>query len=344
MAIESLFPIPGSKRGSKYATLRPAPRQSAICEPFMGGAAKSLEFGFLSPYLAEINPPQRKIARVPSSKKAITDYVKLYRQIASDFVDGIDVDQLLSYVKREQSMKALRAEIPGVAAVLDERWLPMKKRLFESVQADTDDQAAPYSFMQRSCFGNVMRLNPKGTHYNVTWHVGKLSNALRFDPEAWCESLRSRQWNPKVFSNWEGAIAAVKSPYITWLLLDPPYIEADGDRKMTPCYPGHVVTTEEGREATYRLATEPLRMGLRRGFPLIHLCNYYSAKLDLEVTEMAYEYGYLCDRQMIGICQALGNSAGRYKHGGRVDARQKPTECIWTFRPFAQLNLLKMKL
>ena len=336
--VESLFPIPGSKRGKKYAMLRPAPWQTQSCEPFMGGAAKSLEFG-LKASLAEINPPQRKLARIPANTKAIAEYTRFYRQIAADFVAGIDVDQLMSYVNREQSMKALRAEIPHIAAILDERWQPLKTRLFDEVKADTDWTAAPYSFCQRACFGNVMRLNPLGTHYNVTWYVGKLANALRFDPETWCESLRSRRWNPTVFNNWEGAIAAVKSPYQTWLLLDPPYIEADGDRKMTPCYPGHFVTTADGRDATYRLAIEPLRFGLRRGFPLIHLCNYYSTKLDADVTAMAYESGYLCDRTMVGVCGSLGNSAGRYKHGQRVDSRPKPIECIWTFRPFEQLKL-----
>jgi len=93
---------------------------------------------------------------------------------------------------------------------------------------------------------------------------------------------------------------------------------------------------------TYALAVEPLKVALNRRFPLIHLTNYYSAKLDAEVTQMAHDAGYTCNRQAIGVCGAMGNSNGRKIHGDRADTRPRPVEYLWEFQPFSQLSLFTM--
>ena len=335
---KSLYPLPGGKGGkSKYAMLRPLPTQTEICEPFMGAAGVSVGIG-LPTILGEINVSQRAIATVPSCFWKSRRYATDYRAAQSEFLAGVDLVKLFSYIGQEKSQTTLREQDPGIYDLLTDRWHALTSRLFALVSAD-EPEPGLYSFCQRSCFGNVMRLNPKGTAFNVSWHVDKLLNAVRFDPNHWAEWLYSRQWNPRVYSSWQGAISAVKRPNGCYLLLDPPYIEDEDDRKMTSAYVNHRVTTDDGRAYTYALAVEPLKVALNRGFPLIHLTNYYSAKLDSEVTQMAHDAGYICNRQAIGVCGAMGNSNGRKIHGDRVDSRPRPVEYCWEFQPFNQLNL-----
>ena len=334
---KSLYPLPGGKNKSKYAMLRPLPTQTEICEPFMGGAGVSVEIG-LPTTLGEINISQRAIASVPSCFWKSRRYVADYRAAQSEFLAGVDLDALFSYVGREKSQTTLREKDTGIYDLLTDRWHDLTRRLFAAVSAD-DPEPGLYSFCQRSCFGNVMRLNPRGTAFNVSWHVDKLLSAARFDPDDWTEWLYSRQWNPRVYSSWQEAISSVKRPDKCYLLLDPPYIEDESDRQISPAYLNHFVTTDDGRAMTYALAVNPLKVALSRGFPLIHLTNYYSAKLDAEVTQMAHDAGYICNRQAIGVCGAMGNSNGRKIHGDRADTRPRPVEYLWEFQPFSQLSL-----
>ena len=335
---KSLYPLPGGKNKSKYIMLKPLITQTEICEPFMGAAGVSVGIGLPST-LGEINISQRAIAAVPSCFWQSRRYVADYHAAQSEFLAGVDLDRLFSYVGQKKSQTVLREQDAGIYDLLNDRWHSLTSRLFAAVSAD-EPEPGLYSFCQRSCFGNVMRLNPRGTAYNAPWHVDKLLNAVRFDPSHWAEWFYSRRWNPRVYSTWQDAIAAVKCPDRCYLLLDPPYIEDTNDRKMTPCYPGHKVTTQDGRAMTYALAVDPLRVALNKGFPLIHLTNYYSAKLDTEVTALAHDAGYICNRQAIGVCGALGNSNGRKIHGDRADTRPRPVEYLWTFQPFNQLSLL----
>ncbi len=305
----------------------------------MGGAGISIREG-LKPVLGEINISQRVISQVPMSRRAIAQYVADYNAKRAEFLADIDLDELLKYAHKDvkQQQKVLRAETPGIASKLDERWHTLTDYLFREIEAG-EPQPGVYSFVQRVTFGNAVRLTPTGDAFNMAWHIGKLKQAIQFDPHAWCDELVAMKWRPEVYPCWQDAIAAIRNPAKCYLLLDPPYIEGDGDRKMTPCYKDHKVTTDDGRAGTYALAIEPLKVGLSRGFPLIHLTNYYSQRLDNDVTQMAIDAGYLCDRQMLGICGALGNSNGRLEHGGRVDDRPQPIECLWTFTPPKQISL-----
>ena len=334
---KSLYPLPGGKNKSKYTMLKPLPSQVEICEPFMGAAGVSVGIGLPST-LGEINISQRAIATVPSCFWQSRRYVADYHAAQSEFLSGVDLDRLFSYIGQKKSQTVLREQDTGIYDLLNDRWHGLTSRLFAAVSAD-EPEPGLYSFCQRSCFGNVMRLNPKGTAYNVSWHVDKLLNAVRFDPNHWAEWLYSRRWNPRVYSTWQDAIAAVKRPDKCYLLLDPPYIEDTADRKMSSAYPGHKVTTQDGRAMTYALAVDPLKIALNRGFPLIHLTNYYSAKLDAEMTGLAHDAGYICNRQAIGVCGAMGNSNGRKIHGDLADTRPRPVEYLWTFQPFSQLSL-----
>jgi hypothetical protein len=333
---KALYPIPGGKWRSKYSFLAPAQGQRQMCEPFMGAASQNLRWG-LPGILGEIDPCKRAIALTPSNRRASEEYVRDYRSIAADFVHGIDLDSLLAYTKQKQAMKVLKAADGATYRKLSVRWHELTRWLYSDI-ASGEFSAGHYSFVQRAAFGNALRLAPSQKAFNMAWHIDKLKAALNFNPEQWCGSLKD--FRPTITPDWYSAITAVRHPQKCWLMLDPPYIEADGDRKMTPCYIGHKVTGD-GREETYRLAVEPLREGLSRGFPHVHLFNYYSSELDADVTRLAYELGYLCDRRMLGKCSALGNSNGRLVHGERVDKRPAPIECVWVFRPFEQLTLLE---
>lgn len=325
--LRSLFPIPGSKRFEKYNFLQPLAHQKTICEPFMGGAATSLRTG-LQPILGEINPSLRQIAETPTTGLFSNLFIEGYEFYASWFTEGIDLGKLLSYTELKQSQKQVNAEIPGIYAELTTRWGSLTAMLFREMQVGSL-QTGCYAFCQRTCFGNAMRLNPSGDAFNVSWHVNKLKSALNFNPQQWCDQLNAQGWNPIVCDDWQSAIEAVRCVEDTYLLLDPPYIEADGDRKMTPCYPGHVVTGD-GRESTYSLAIEPLKLAMQKGFLKIDLSNYYSDRLDKDVFYLAEEYEYSIKRTEVGECGALGNSNGRLKHGKRRDTRPKPIEYVWT--------------
>jgi hypothetical protein len=189
--------------------------------------------------------------------------------------------------------------------------------------------AGYYAFCLRACFGNVMRLNPKGTHFNVKWHVDKLNQACLYNPQQWIDGLASMRWDPIVLPSWESAIAAVDNPEKTFLLLDPPYTCDHKTEKMTPCYSHHKITTQDGNNETFRLAIDSLKAGLERGFSSIAVCNYFVPRLDAEVCQLASDADYSCTPFLMGECNALGNSNGRRKYGNRVDGRARPVEVIY---------------
>lgn len=318
--------------------LCPLDHQTAIDEPFAGACGVSVHYSpRMKPTLGEINISQRAIALAPTEFWRARRYERDYAAARDELLTGIDLDDLFAFVGREKSQGALKAERRDLYDLLNQRWDVLADRLFQAVSAG-EPEAGLYSFMQRACFGNVMRLNPKGTAYNVDPHVDKLANAYRFSPEDWIAWLESKKWSPRMRGDWKSALEAIKRPERCYLLLDPPYIEDTDSRKMTPAYINHKVTTDNGRAATYALAVDPIRMALSKGFPLIHFTNYYSSQLDQDVTRMSHDAGYICDRIAIGVCGAMGNSAGRYKHGDRQDKRPRPVEYLWTLRPCPQLS------
>ncbi len=327
--ISSLLSIPGSKRKSKYNFLKPLPFQNSICEPFMGGAAKSLQTS-LRPILGESNAALREIALASTSKERSEAFKRGYGSALLYITEDIDIQTILKYADVKQSMKQLRLLEPALADAMDVRWRYLTESLFESIGRN-EPNAGLYYFCQKTCFGNVMRLNPKQTAFNVSWHVDKLRQALKFDFEQYIYDLQLHQWNPEIYSSFEQAIEAVENPADTWLLLDPPYIEQEGDRKMTPCYINHRVTTD-AREQTFALSVDSLELGCKRDFPKIELCNYYSDRLNSEVFRLADQYGYSVEITTVGVCGALGNSGGRLIHGERRDLRERPVEVVWTLK------------
>lgn len=326
MAVDSLAPYPGSKRDKKYDLLRSngLPR---LCEPFMGGAATSIITRKRST-LGEINPWMRAIAHAPlrSNRKA---FAESYREARQLFL-RIDRAILAEYQGRKQkkAQTAMKAEYPEIYADLNDRWGLLLATLWE---AEPSDNAGLYAFCQRAAFGNVMRTNPTGTAFNVGWHIQKIPAAIKFSPEDFCNALRA--WRPVILDSWQAAIWDCPRPKETHLLLDPPYWVDGKKSKMTPCYPGHDIGTIGDHDATYRLAIDPLQAGLERSFPLIHLCNYYSDRLQTAVIDLAFAYGYSVQRFDLGLCRALGNSNGRHKHGDRVDGRDRPSEVIYQLKP-----------
>jgi hypothetical protein len=338
----ALFPLPGSKFGSAVnrkkflPLLRPLPHQTQVAEPFMGAAGLSIEYSHLRSTLGDINISQRAIALAPTDFWLARQYERDYTQARDEALKGIDLDDLFAFVGRKTSQTVLKEERIDIYKKLNDQWDVLFDRLYHGIAAG-DPMPGLYSFMQRGAFGNVMRMNPNGTAYNVDPHVDKLSGAFKFNPEEWVAWLQSKNWSPRVCGSWQAAIERIKRPENCYLLLDPPYIEDTASRKMTPCYQNHRVTTDEGRAYTYSLAIDPIEIALNKGFPLIHFTNYYSAQLDADVTALAHAADYICDRVTIGICGAMGNSAGRHKHGDRADTRPRPVECLWILRRAEQL-------
>jgi hypothetical protein len=268
---KALYPIPGGKWRTKYSFLSPAQGQRQMSEPFMGQHPRTYDGSYLASLAKSTpakgrSPSHRPTAKLPKNTPATIAQLPLILSM------GLTLTTCWHMPEQKQAMKALKANDGATYRKLSVRWHELTRWLYSDI-ASGEFSAGHYSFVQRAAFGNVLRLSPSGEGFNITWHVDKLKAALNFNPEQWCESLKD--FRPTITPDWYSAITAVRNPQKCWLLLDPPYIEADGDRKMTPCYIGHKVTGG-GREETYRLAVEPLREGLSRGFPWVHLFNYYS--------------------------------------------------------------------
>ncbi|MGL5064985.1 MAG: hypothetical protein ACRC62_33880 [Microcoleus sp.] len=322
----SLYPIPGSKRAKKYSLLRPSSDHAAICEPFMGGAARSLLAHPLPCYLGEINPAQRAISLAPSRYPA--DFVEGYTVARERMVDGLDWTEALTYVGRKAAQKHLKRDLPDLYDEGRKRWHSIKADLF-TIRDDEDGiTAGATMFVMLAAFGNIIRLNPAGTNFNMSWHIDKLDQAMKFDPSQWVESFQSIEWAPNVYPCWQEALQA-KPGAKTYLLLDPPYC-VDGEiHKMTPCYRDHVAGHAQIDEPTLKLSTESLEMAIELGYEAIHLCNYWSERLVDDITQILAGTSYHVTWHMMGKCGALGNSAGRLEHGERVDGRERPIEWIW---------------
>lgn len=330
--IEQLFPLPGSKSASKYDAILYAPLDChTICEGFQGSAARSLLYSdLLSVILGEINPAQRAIALALQSPQP---YVDGYNEARDRFWSGLigHQEKVLSFAGVEKSKSAVVEAMPDVCEGLTQNWRSLLSDIYQLMSHDPTNPLLPgyYAFAIRAAFGNVMRLTPSGTRFNVSWHVDKLYQACVYDPQQWVDELAAMRWNPTVLNCWEEAIEAATAPDKTFLLLDPPYLCDHVTEKMSPCYAFHEIGTEARAEVTFKLAIDSLKAGLERGFKAIAVCNYYVPKLDEAVQELATAAGYSCQPTLMGECNALGNSNGRRKHGNRVDGRSRPIEVIY---------------
>lgn len=329
MGIQQLFPFPGAKSASKYDRyLYPPMDCNSICEPFMGSAATSIRFHWLKAYLGEINPAQREISLALQSPDL---YCAMYQTARDRFwEDCLDyMDDVFAYEGTKNAQTRLSAENPWTYERLTLSWKELTADLYKLIQANDPSIAGLYAFCLRAAFGNVMRLTPSGAHFNISWHIDKLVQAHKHNPEDWLNDLRAINWNPTVLDCWQEAIAAVPDPSKCFLLLDPPYTCDHKTEKMTPCYVGHNVTTQNGHNETFNLAIDSLKAGLEREFSAIAFCNYYTDLLNDAVLDLISATQYSCTMHQIGECNALGNSNGRRKHGERVDQRRRPIEVIY---------------
>jgi hypothetical protein len=240
-----------------------------------------------------------------------SDFVASYRAQA-DFYGSLTEWQ----DKTESRQRVFRSTYPELSAQLDLRW-----------KADLADLLLERSrsnplFMIRAAFGNILRLNPTGTAYNVSWHCEKLRRAI-------LSNIEPLDWNPVVSSDYIEAIRSVPEAKVerTYMLLDPPYLRPEGT-KMTPCYPGHTPNCESTRQ----LATHSLDSALSRGFPKVSLCNYWDSALDDQIKLTCMFWGYQVELQLLGTMDSFNTAKGRLVHGQRVDSRPKPIEAIWTIR------------
>lgn len=329
-SVSQLFPFPGSKADRKYdRALYPSISDNAICEPFLGSAARSLMYcDRLRVYAGEINLAQREIAVALYNPEA---YVHAYREAMARFWNGFETfrSRIFEYVGRERSQSALSAELPDLCAGLTQNWRAIAADVFQWMNDGNPKLAGYYAFCLRACFGNVMRLNPRRSHFNIKWHVDKLNQACLYNPQQWIDKLSAMRWDPILMPDWESAIAAVENPEKCWLLLDPPYTFDYKTEKMTPCYVHHKITTQDGNDETFRLAIDSLKAGLERGFSSIAICNYFVPRLHAAIAKLVADADYSYSMFHMGRCDALGNSNGRLKHGNRMDGRARPTEIIY---------------
>lgn len=330
--MDSLFPFPGNKSDRKYDATLYAPLDChTIVEPFMGSAARSImNCDRLSVILGEINPAQRAIALALQSPP---NYQNGYGFAYRAFWDGLEDEQekVLSFAGMEKSKTAVADAMPDVCEGLTKNWRSLCALIFDWMQNDPNHPllAGYYAFAIRAAFGNVMRLNPRGTHFNVSWHVDKLAQACSYDPKQWINGLAAKRWDPTVLNCWEEAIEAVPDPGKVFLLLDPPYTCDHESETMTPCYTSHEVGTKERNNTTLQMAIDSLQAGLERGFHTIACCNYLVPELDAAIRQLSADAGYSLYSEVLGECNALGNSNGRRKHGQRVDGRKRPVEVIY---------------
>ncbi len=327
--LESLYPIPGSKRAKKYKMLRPMRHHTAICEPFMGGASRSIEAWPLPCYLGEIDPAKRAIGFAPS--RYPDDFIECFEVARSRMIDGIDWTEALTYVGAKNAQKHLKRDLPEIWYEGRDRWTSIKQDLFEIRDDETGESAGATMFVLMVAFGNIIRLAPKGTHFNMSWHIDKLDQAMKFNPHEWVAAYQAINWKPNTYSSWQEAIEAKPGPK-TYLLLDPPYCADGKTNKMTPCYRDQKAGSVNINEETLALATQSLERALELGYQDIHLCNYYSLRLADAITQIMAGSSYSVVPHVMGKCGALGNSNGRLKHGKRKDGRERPIEWIWEIR------------
>jgi site-specific DNA-adenine methylase len=302
--MQPLFPYPGSKRRRCYHNiLNPQPGATGICEPFAGSCATSLRLELPQVYLGEVNPSIRRIYSMDS------DFVASYRAQA-DFYRSLTEWQ----DKTESRQQVFRPRYPELSAQLDCRWK------FDLADLLTGGDWANPLFMIRAAFGNILRLNPTGTAYNVSWHCEKLRRAI-------LSKVEPLGWNPIISNDYVEAICSIPEDKVdrTYMLLDPPYLQPEGT-KMTPCYPGHAPS----RESTRQLAIGSLDLALSRGFPKVSLCNYWDSSLEDQIKEMCTLGGYRVEMQLLGTMDCFNTAKGRLVHGQRVDKKPKPIEAIWT--------------
>jgi hypothetical protein len=323
----SLYPLPGSKRAKKYNLLRPSRHHFFNCEPFAGGASESIKYNLLPTYLGEINPAARAI--LVAARDFPEEFIESYTATRAKMIDGIDWTDALTYVGRKAAQKHLKRDMPEIWHEGRRRWIGLKKELWAIQDQVTGQTAGAAMFQILAAFGNIgFRMNPNETGFNISWHIDKLDQAMRFCPRQWVDFFQSINWSPNVFPSWQEAILAQPGPN-TYLLLDPPYC-VDGElHRMTPCYRDHKTGTTKMSEPTLELSTKPLLMALELGYTDIHLCNYWSDRLASDVQDILAGTSYNLTLHPMGKCGALGNSAGRLEHGNRQDGRDRPIEWIW---------------
>ncbi len=320
--LSQLYPLPGAKVASKYDLLKPDAHHAAICQPFMGSAARSLGSPLPS-YLGDINAAHRSIA---GAYKFRAEFCAAYSAARDRLIEGIDRKLLARY----KNQKPLKADYPDVFQLIIDRWHKMRAELFTDLKVESPDLAGRYYFALKSSFGQVMRLNPTETGFNSAWHIDKLNEAIEFSPMQWCLRMAITPFDAEIYPDWQRAIVAPPDPENTLLILDPPYWVDGSVHKMTSCYPGHAINYTGQIDPVFDLAIDPLKQAITLGYRTIYLCNYFSPQMEQAIADLTN--GYSVIRHDMGECRALGNSNGRLIHGQRKDGRDRPVEAIWEIR------------
>jgi site-specific DNA-adenine methylase len=278
--IDSLLPYPGSKRKKWYRNiLQPLPGMTAICSPFMGGAATPLAHHYLPAIMGESQRELRQLATLaPEDVPVVMDQ---YRHLVHMFQSDLEGTVI---TKQDCNMKQLRATYPDQMSKVSQRY----RTLLDKVTYDANHTLADYLFAQRGAWGNCMRRSKQSDRLNTAWHITKLNSALCVDKvQESLNTIANLAWDRTVVDSWEDAIQMVRNPHTTYLELDPPYYSG-GQFPMIAAYPQHDPTSDECLE----LSVGAMRMGMELGFPLIHLCNYDTPQIRGAISCLALRFGY----------------------------------------------------
>lgn len=321
--LRQLYPLPGAKSDKKYNFLSAPDWAEAICQPFMGSAARSVGTPLPS-YLGDINAAHRSIVRVHLNPRK---FCAAYHGWIDELLQGLDRRIIHQY----RNQGALERDYPQIYRAIRDRWCRMRSQLFDRMSIEGPELAGQYYAFLRCSFGQVVRLNPTCTSFNSAWHIDKISTAVKFSPEQFCLDLAA-SWiaPPSIYSSWQFALVAPPNPARTHLIIDPPYWVDGGTHKMTPCYIGHKISYKTEYDQIWQLATEPIAMAIDLGYTQFYACNYYSVQLHDFAYSIAATSGYNITAHFMGPCNALGNS-NRKTHGGRKDGRDRPVEVIYRF-------------
>jgi hypothetical protein len=278
--IDSLLPYPGSKRKKWYRNiLQPLPGMTAICSPFMGGAATPLAHPYLPAIMGESQRELRQLATLAPEDVPVV--MSQYHHLVSQFESDLEGTVITRDVC---NMKQLRATYPDQMSAVNRQY----RGLLDKVTYDPNHTLADYLFAQGSAWGNCMRRSRQSGTLNTAWHITKLLLAMDADRvEKRLTTIANLPWERTVASTWERAVQTVSNPHTTYLELDPPYYSG-GQFPMIAAYPQHDPKSDE----CLQLSEGAMSMGMELGFPLIHLCNYDTPQIRDVISRLAVQFGY----------------------------------------------------
>ncbi|MEM8610374.1 MAG: hypothetical protein AAGF93_00035 [Cyanobacteria bacterium P01_H01_bin.105] len=239
---------------------------------------------------------------------------------------------------RPEILKQLRS---WQALPIEKSW-PKIKETWETCQAlgVICPQAAAAGLAVRILtFSGICRDTPGSGSLNIKWNKSQLKRwlgtswLLRDDPgyrapytPAWpkspptCFHIYSDYGQVRYPSDTTRTLAFIDPPY-AGDIQEPPPTRRSG-RYITPAYFGH----RPHAQFTYDMAVFSVRAALAAECHTVIACNYDSDRLHGDYLALASEFGYSCDRTVLGELKTLNNNARA------VQQATSYQDTYWVFR------------